>query len=282
MTRMTEKKSIWDLIGGVAPTKLYAIVIIVAAITLLTVKAPPPSIMPNVQRAYDYIEGVKPGTVVVFESENSYAYFMSHLPASVALLRHVLSKNVKLIVFGTHSDSPLIWDYMMAPEIKDVMDKYGYVYGKNWVNLGYSPGLETAVAAFGANTWFTGSDFSGTPLSDLSMMQDIKTGKDIGLWIQGGYQHLWVIRQMVAKYKTPFIIASHEEFIVEGPVFVESGQMVSFVHGWAGAVMYETLIKRAGLATAGSATISVLYYAVLVVIVMGNISWFGKKLFGGD
>lgn len=275
----TEKKSGWDQLGSLAPRYVYVLIMIASILALYTINLPPRAITQNIQDTYDYIEKVKPGTRVVFEVENDYAYFISHLPGTVAVLRHVLSHNVKLIIFNTHSDGPLVWDYQIMPQIRDVMDQYGYQYGKDWVNLGYQTGTETAVAAFAANTWFMQKDYLGTNLQNIPIMQDIHTGKDIDLWIQGGYQPLWIIRQMVAKYQTPFININHEGFIADGPVYVKAGQMTAFVHGWAGATMYERLIGRPGLATAGSGVVSILYYSLIVLTIIGNISWFGKKYF---
>jgi len=171
---------------------------------------------------------------------------------------------------------------MLVPEIRDVLEAYGYEYGVNYLNLGYSTGKETALAALMSNARFQGTDYIGHSLEDLPIMEGINTGEDFDLWVQGGYQHMWVIRQVYGVAKTPFIYLGHEGILGDAPVFVEAGQMTSFVHGWAGGVMYERLINRPGLATAGSGVVSVLYYSVLVATIIGNIAWFGKKLSGED
>jgi len=115
---MSEKKSVWDAIGDVEPYKLYAVTMIACIITMFAITVPQPGITPNVTAAYDYVENIEPGAVVVFQIENSYAYYVSHLPASIAFLRHLLTKNVKLLVYSTNSDGPLVWDYMLVPEIR--------------------------------------------------------------------------------------------------------------------------------------------------------------------
>lgn len=279
---MAEKRSIWDLIGNWPTKYVYISYIIVGIITLHTLTIPPPAIIPNVQITYDYVENIEPGSIVVLQLENSFAYFTGHVPASVSVLRHLLTKNVKLIVWSTREDGPLIWQYHLMPGIRDVLDAYNYEYGEDWVNLGFSTGMETAVAAFAANTWFMGRDYLGNNVEDIPLMHTVRSAEDVDLWLQAGTRALWPIRQLYEKYGTPIIMLELEGFIGQGPVYVQAGQLVSFTHGWPGGAMYEQLLERPSLGMSGGSTISVLYYTLFVLIILGNISWIGKKMAGGD
>lgn len=275
---MTEKRSIWTKLEKIDARQIWGVFLILMIAFVFVPSAPASQIIPNIQRAYDFVEKLQPGNVVVFDIANSYGYFITHIPGAVAILKHALSKKVNLIFFTTYDDAPLIWKFVILPQITDTMQKYGYEYGKNWVELGFIAGREVGIAAFANNAHVMERDARGNLVDDLPMMKTVKNAGDIALWIQAGIWPDWIIRQAWSKYKTPLIMVYHTAAIAAYPVYVQAGQMVSFIHGWEGGAQYEYLIKSPGLASMGLTLVSVAYLVTLFFLFLGNMVLLGRKL----
>ena len=276
------EKGIMDKLAELPLHYLYIAVTLVLFLSLLAPPLPPKEVNPYVRMCYDYIENeVEDGDVVIFEITNSYAYMISHLPGITAMLNHLLSAHkVKLIVMTEMVDGTLSWDYAILPTIRDSLDKYGYVYGEDWVNIGYIAGRETGLGALSANMYVKERDIKGNLLEDLPVMKDVKDGGDVDLLIQGGYLPIWPIRQFWAKWGTPIIGIGHPGFLASCPIYIEAGQMVGFIYGWPGAAMYEILVERPGLAAMGTTTISAAYLSLLVAIAICNLSYISRRMRG--
>jgi hypothetical protein len=273
-------KSVLDRLAGLQPHYLYAALTIVLFLSLLVQAPPPVEVSPYVRKVYDYIETkVKDGDVVLLEITNSYAYFISHLPGTTAVLNHLLSKyKVKLLVISEMEDGPLTFEYSILPAIKDTLDKNGYVYGVDWVHIGFILGRETGLGALSINMRVKEVDQAGNLLEELPIMKGIKTGGDIKLLIHAGYLPIWPIRQFWTKWKTPIIEIGHPGALATDPIYVEAGQMIGFIHGWPGAAQYEALVKMPGLAQKGISTISASYLSLLVAIALCNLHYISAKI----
>lgn len=276
------EKGILDKLAEIPYHYLYFALTIVLFISLLAPSLPPAAVNPYVMRCYDYIENkVKDGDVVLFEITNSYAYYISHLPGATAMLNHLLSEHkVKFIVMSEMEDGPLTWEYSALPAIRDTLNEHDYVYGEDWVVLGFISGREVGLGALSANMRVKEVDMYGNLLKNLPVMKGINNGGDVNLLIQAGYLPLWPIRQFYAKWGTPIIMADHPGALTTDPIYVEAGQMVGFIHGWPGAAQYEVLVGRPGLGSMGSTLISVAYLSLLVAIGLGNLAYISRKMRG--
>lgn len=276
------EKGILDKILDIPPHFIYAAVIIALFLSMVLPSIPSQDINPYVKTAYNYIQNnVKDGDVVLLNMGNSYAYFISHLPGTTAVLNHLLSQHkVKLIIFGTRVDAPLIWSYAILPTVQETLAKKGYVYGVDWVNFGYISGGEVGLGALSADMRVKGADLNGTPLDQLPVMTNVKNGGDIKLFLEAGIDIQLDIRQFWAKWNTPIIEIGHPGAITVSPRYVESKQIIGFLYGWPGTAMYENLVKSPGLASTGSMVISVSYIAILVAIFVPNIIYIANKMRG--
>jgi len=278
------EKGIIDKLAYIPLHYLYIAVTLVLLLSLLAPSLPSKDINPYVKMCYDYIENeVKDGDVVQFEITNSYAYMISHIPGITAVLNHLLSAHkVKLIVTTEFVDGSISWEYALLPTIRDTLNKHNYVYGEDWVNIGYIAGRETGLGALSANMRVKEMDAVGNLLSELPVMKDVNDGGDVDLLIQGGYLPIWPIRQFWTKWGTPIISISHPGALSSYPMYIEAGQLVGFIYGWPGAAMYEILSDRPGLAGTGSTTISVAYLSLLAAIAICNISYIARRMRGTE
>ncbi|GAG79421.1 unnamed protein product [marine sediment metagenome] len=229
--------------------------------------------MDHISRCYDFIDDLGPEDTIVFDVMNGFGWFLTTLPASTAILNHAIEQDVNIIFVSEYEDGPLTWKYLIMPAIKESLAKMNYIYGEDWVEVGYIPGGESADAAFAADLHHWSNDMRGNLLSDLPMMDDLQTAADLSLWIGNGWQEIWIIRQVYEVYGTPIIMTAGSWILGRGPVYVSAGQMVSFINGWDGAAVYEYMRNDPGLATQGSIIISSGYVYIIIIIILANVSY---------
>ncbi len=158
----------------------------------------------------------------------------------------------------------------------------GYEYGKDWVKLGYVAGGDAAYKAFCDDPRNIGTDVFGNDIEDLPLFDEVKSGADIDIILFTGYGLHGAIRQIVSRYDTPMVACSHAGGLQWFFVFLQTGQLDGFIHGWSGGREYEHLIGEPGLGTFGSMAVSVGFYLCIAGIVIANIAFVGMKLFGED
>jgi len=273
--------SILDKLLNVNETWIYVITLLIASAAIY-IPPGPPEVISYTNNVYDYIENLEKDDTVCVTIGNSYAWFLSHLPAFNAVMLHLIDKEVNFIVFYHFNDGINCWQYDVYPAIKPYMDEKGYVYGEDYALMPFLPGEETAAAAFAQDVWTIPNDWYGTSFDDLPIMENIRTAEDWDCAIVGGWVHQWVVRQWWSAYDTDLIILGHPAAIGFGPTLVDAGQIVGFLAGWEGGAQYEVLIDKPGLGYKGSSIVSILYILCIVLVLAGNVVYFGKKYSGGN
>ena len=151
------------------------------------------------------------------------------------------------------------------------------------MNLGYIPGLETAMAAFAKDVQGTGAaDMYGTPVSKLPVMSGLMTAKDFSLIIYNtGVDAGAMIRQYVSVYGNKMVVTAGMGWVTGLAPYVDSGQLAGIVPGVIGGAEYELLMKSpgAGLGITDGLTLGFLLLAILAVV--GNVTHYSKRPTGG-
>jgi len=244
--------------------------------------ASPPVPISYTNQLYEYIETLEKDDTICVTIGNSYAWFLSHLPAFTAIMHHAIDREVNFIVFYHFNDGINVWQFDVFPALSQHMNEKGYVYGEDYALMPFIPGEETAAAAFAQDCWTIPNDWYGTSFNELPIMQNIHSAEDWDGAIVAGWVHLWVVRQWWAVYGTDVVILGHPAAIGFGPALVDAGQIVSFLAGWEGGAQYESLVDRPALGLKGSSIVSVLYMVCIGLIIVGNIAYFGKRFGGGE
>jgi hypothetical protein len=154
-------------------------------------------------------------------------------------------------------------------------------YGEDWVNLGYVPGGITAVTTFGSDiNAIVKSDFYGTPLGQIPMMEGINSIPDFDLIITVGEPHgpLEQWGNINIGYKV------HHVYVC--PTMAIPGAMLSLYApgGWEAAILgiqgaaeYEVHIKKPGLAVVGNDARTLQIFYAVGLIIAGNVIFFWKR-----
>lgn len=229
---------------------------------------------------YNYVENeVNDGDTVVFSLMYGTSGMPELFPMSVATMKHILEKDVTIVVVTFWVEGPLVFNTLLGQV--DPAD-YGKVYGEDWINLGYIPGGETAMGSLATSFQNTvANDYvDGRPLSSFSIMDNIRTANDIDLIIsfETGTPGT---SEWLRQWNTPFGVPQITGCIgvsVPGMIpYVNSGQLSALMPGLTVSAEYEILLSKPGLAVAGVDAVSTSHLLVVLLVILGNIAYFMTK-----
>lgn len=254
---------------------INAAVIIVIVFASLVPTGLPITISDPTIKMYDGLSSLKSGEVVWFSFDQVFVVLPEVKASIQAVLQHLfMIPGIKILITSSYADGPAIYEGMIS-----VTNKYGKVYGTDYVFLGYVVGNELSIANLARDIKVTCPvDNYGTPLANLPMMDTINGAKDIARYvtITLGPQFYWYIRQVVAPYQIPMYTISVGYFLSEIMPFFASGQLSGYIVGLKGGAEYETLIGTKGLASRGADAMSLVYGLLMVAVVGVNINYLRK------
>ncbi len=234
----------------------------------------PIPISPESRRLYERVEQIPDGSRVIL----TFDYYPSTLaetePMSVAALRHMWRKDLKIVTMSTVGlGGPNIADRVMAT----LADEFDKTYGVDYVNLGYKANYQAVLLGLGKSIRsIYPTDFYGTPLDSLPLMKDIDD--------YGAFEFIYIVADNgIVDYWIGLVNAQYGIEMGAGVTavmapkfyaYVRSQQLIGLLGGMKGAAEYEELIDRKDLATFGMGAQSMVHIAIIVFILLGNVSYF--------
>ena len=160
-------------------------------------------------------------------------------------------------------------------------EEFGKEYGVDYVNLGYMAGGIVTLLGMGASIPNTfPSDYGGTPVREIPLMQEIENFEDIAfvMEVSAGTPGTreWV-QQVQSRYRIRFASGTTAVGAPNFYPYVQSGQLVGLLGGLKGAAEYETLIEAPGDATKGMDAQSIVHALIVVFILLGNVVYFVSR-----
>lgn len=265
---------------------LYVLVAVALSIPLIIRPSAHPAkdaIFPEVLRAYETIDKVPPGKIVLVSTTWGAGTKAENEPQLDALMRHMFAKRIKFAILAWDAGgSEITWQ--SAEAVQKAMNAK---YGKDWVHLGFKTGNAAIIAAGLGEDFqkvFT-ADRAGTSLSKLPAVSFVKNYKQIGVVVDitsTGMMGVWVPYLTMPKH-IPLIYCPTAVMAVSAYPYLDSGQLMGMLNGVMGAVQYETLIGRGGVATDASATswaLSTAHIYILLLIILGNVGYLAARRAG--
>lgn len=238
----------------------------------------------RVQSLYDAVEELQPGSRVLISADFDPASLPELGPFMRANLHHLMRKKVKIVVAS-------LWEYappIVESYLQEVAPVYGYEYGRDYAYLGYKPGKELAIKSIGENIPKAfPSDFEGTPVGQLAVMQGIKQAGDFDLivLVSAGFPGTReYVLQIQGQYDLRMVSSCTA---VSGPDYIpfyKAGQLIGLAAGMPGAAQYEKLVwpdePPPGVRKLATQAVNVLnlgHLFVIVLLVLGNLAYFATR-----
>ncbi|QUL98285.1 MAG: hypothetical protein IMF26_09695 [Candidatus Fermentithermobacillus carboniphilus] len=255
---------------------IYAVVFLSLSIPLIWPIGLGVSVGPETQKLYDIIESLPSGSAVIVSMDTSPGGYGELASGTTALLNHMARKGLRVIGMGFFDTGPSLLETAFGGS--EFRNKE---YGKDYVNLGYLAGGETAIAAMARD--IPGSfprDYRGNVTSSLPIMEGIKSVRDVALivTISSGTPGVpeW-IRQVGDPMKVPIATVLVAVNVPNMTPYIQAGQLKGMIPSMKGAAGYESLMGVRGLGTAGMDAQSVSHLVILAFVILGNVVHLASK-----
>ncbi len=231
---------------------------------------------PPTKALFDFIEKLPPRSAVMIAFDYGPASMPELQPMAVALARHVLSRNLRLIGISLYPQGTSLCQQAFMKAASE----YGAKEGVDWVNLGYRPGYQSVVLGMGTDlTKVYRADHKGTPISELPVMNGIRNYDDIALVIDlasGATPGMW-IAYAGARFHQTLAAGITAVMATDYYPYLQSGQLIGLINGLKGAAEYEVLINKRDLAALGMTSQSIAHLTIILFVILGNIGYFATR-----
>lgn len=257
---------------------MYVLLALTIAIPLIFPINMPIFVSPEAQSVYDSIENCPSDKIIIVSNNWAAGTTAENVPQTEALIRHMFMRHKKFAVLSFDVQGNK-FSYDIANRLSKEM---GMTYGKDWCQWGYRPYPNMVLILQGLARDVPGTiqnDVNGTPVSEIPMMKNIKTIKDIGLIEEitsSGTAGIWVA-YIYGPYRTPIVYAPTSVMAPSAFNYLDAGQIKGMLLGMKGAAEYEKLLNRPGFATRGAGALSSSHILIIVLIIIGNIGYLTEK-----
>ncbi|MCD6169238.1 MAG: hypothetical protein J7J76_01625 [Candidatus Latescibacteria bacterium] len=231
----------------------------------------PIAVSPSVQRLYDAIEQLPPGSKVLMSFDYDPSTMPEVYPMNLAIAQHCFSRNLKVVGIA-------LWPMGVSlgqQALETAAEECGKLYGTDYVNLGYKTGGMVVILAMGRDLRETfPEDFRGTPIEELPIMEGVRNLNSFKLVVDFSAGDpgvaAWVMIAQARYHKKVGAGCT----AVSAPAFypyLNTGQLVGLLGGMKGAAEYEKLLQSQGPATAGMDAQSIAHAVIIFFILFGNL-----------
>ena len=255
---------------------LFWIILILIVVIYLNPVGIPIRIVDRTRAAYDTIEGLPDGSIVILSLDTTGGAWGETGPLARAAFRHLQSKNLRVVVMGLHlPDASTLQEGMF----ERVGITSNWAYGTDYLAFGYIPGREVAVAQLAEDfRELLSKDFYQNNLDDFPLGRDLRGGEDVALIISVdsvGLTDLWV-RHWATPYETRVLdFGSAGASVSAAPYYPDLVQGI--VAGIRGAAEYELLINFPEDGVRSTDMLSGTHLLIIATIIVGNVLYFTSE-----
>lgn len=265
-------------IAGTDPRLLFAALLVLVIVPFIFPLGLPVVVHEPVRDLYMAVEKLPAGSVIAYEVQAEIGQWGEVRPGSIAVLNHLLTRDVKIVFCTFTEDGPMIISTIIRKADQALLAKK--TYGQDYVVFGYVPGSETAIGAFIADIHKTvPKDIYGTSTETIPMMKNIRSSKDLAAVIVVETRGDWVdiiVRQWGTSANVPILLVD-----TAGDYLMIVPYVPKYVKAMAistpGGAEYEKLTGRPAEATSWLDSLGMAYLIGIVTMVIGNITYFAMR-----
>jgi len=282
--------NIFDRMMSLDRRWVFLLLAIVCVVTYLLEFHVPIALSNEVESIYDRFEALEEGDMIYMSVDYDPNALAELHPTTYVLAEYCFRKKIK-VIFGTLSN---LGQGMVDQVLHDVADSvsrdatYNGVFyegrqienGIDYVFLGYKPYPAMVIQAMGLDFRVAfPTDYYGTPLDDIPIMQGVKNfdqcklvmdmaaGNVVEMWITYGY----------GNYGVPLAAAVTGVMGADMYPYLNSGQLFGLAAGLLGSAQLEKLTDNPGRAIDGMRIQVFAHIVIILFIVMGNIGYLATR-----
>lgn len=260
---------------------IFLLVFITIAIPMIAPLGLPIPVGPTTAKYFSTVESVPEGSTVVWCTGIGLSIWYNTGPGEIATFKHIFrlvrEKDVKFIVFSESAQGASI--------VRRILDEYidlsGLTYGEDYVDLGWIPGGEAALA--GVVTDFQSTvetDHEGTPRGEIPMLRDVKGADDFDVL---GFSSGGMIDRFMRQWeplKKPILLNIIAISVPLCMPYIEKGMVTAYLNGQRGGAEYEKLLSQPGMGTSFIDAQSMIHLYMVAMIVVVSIWSVGRRVNG--
>lgn len=267
----------WNKLLNIDRRFIYLIVFVVVLAPLIGQwQMPQRYTNPWTKALFDYIEALPPGTPVLVAFDYEPGTKPELHPMAVAVTRHVLRRNLRLITMTFMPGGVLLSQQVTG----EVARELGKEYGVDYVNLGFKPGVIQVVQGMGENLKRVfAKDVTERDTSLLPVLKGVHDYKNLGLIVDitgTGITGTWIAFAH-QKYGAPVGAGVTSVVAVDLYPYLKTKQLVGLINGIGGASEYERLLEAPGQAVQAIPSVTSVHVLMVVLVIIGNIAYFATR-----
>jgi len=264
---------LFDKFANIDRRLIYLAVGLVVAIPIVLKIKMPIRISSEVRSAYETIENLPQGSVVLASIDYDATSAPEMTPMFRSFLRQCFRKKLKVIYTGHIAIGLPLAQF----DLDMITQECNAVYGEDYINLGYRPGYTAVMIGMGREIRdFFAVDYRGVSVDNFPIMTAVHNYSDIALIVDfahGQTAEYW-IQYVVSRFGPRMFACVTGVMAPSLYPYLQSGQITGIIGGLQGAAEYEILVGQPETAAFGMPAQSMAHILILVFIVFGNIGYF--------
>lgn len=255
---------------------IYILVLAAITIPLFLPLGLKQRVTPEVKQFYETIDELPPSACVIASFDFEASTIAETRPLAQAVLSHLFSKNISVISLSMLAEGTGL-GYRF---LKEAADEYGKKYGQDYVFLGFRPQYQATILGLGEEfSKVFPKDFLSNELASLPLSLRVKNYQGIDLIISiadGDLPQYWVDYAQT-RFQKKVLAAVTAVMATTYYPYLSSGQFSGLVGGLKGAAEYEVLLAKPGLGVKGMEAQSLGHLLLILLIIIGNLSFLKQK-----
>ena len=275
----------WDRLQTIDRRIIYAVLLVVILIPLFFPITLPTYPSKQSQDFYDTVERVakeSPKKLIIIDGWWSPGTRGENQWQAQAVVTHLMRRHMHFAILSFDTQNNTV---MQTQIVEPLAQKYGYVYGQDYVNWGFRPAAVFVPTLKGLVTDIPHTvkkDYKGVPIEQVPVMKGIRTRDDIGAVVEitpSATAETW-LGLFEQNNSPPFLFAPTAVMAPTYYPYLDTKQIAGMLTGIKGAGDYEHLLINANLldkpsfGTGAAGALSLVYALMILLIILGNVGYY--------
>ena len=276
-TQKKESRSVYRFLVEYDRRIIYLLIFILVLAPLMQPFILPIQVSSDTQLYDDQLNKLKKGDNVMFLIDSEFSGYMELQSGMLASLKILIQHQVNLCFIESHPEATGI-PQLLFDQVKTLMTQNNYVYGVNYIDLGYVFPNEAAVASSAQDLHNiirqdrNGNSIQGTFLDKINTWQDWTLISEYTTGVQSE-----AIVRHYAQSGTPVVVNVIGVMVSTSMPYLAAGLYKAVLQSMRGGAELEYLISAPGPGLTAMNSFTLGHYMLMIAIVLGNIGYFGYR-----
>lgn len=279
---------------------IYLIVAVSLALPIILNISLKPARMQTATEFYEAVDALETdsGKIALVAFDWGPGTMAENMPQTELAIEHLMRKRIPFAAITSYTLAKPFLQAVPRAVAKRLAEETGetWVYGKDWVNLGYKPGWSLMIQALAkSENWheYLKEDANATPIAAIPMMKNVTSIKDVAMLLEFtglvGAFNAWLGYFQTTDHTPTLLHGCTSITIPEAYIFYESNQIVGFFEGVAGAAWYEMMLAekytsrpKHNVAIGINSGLSFAQLGIIFFIFLGNVGLLVNRYSGSD